>query len=220
VDLTFIEGISAVLAGIIVFCGSVWLLLTMLMGGRLAYFVTASVALGFVLIMGIVWSLPATNPLGPVGKLPEWDPMAIGTDASDLNFAAASQYPGGPWRAVDQQDDAELAKAAELGTAATDLLAAAIEQGRVPDAADDNTPNAETVRLVEQGGTEYGAVRIEPPEGGQAPSVIALLRYDPGNPLGQARMITAGTFLLLVAHLVALARSEKRAQRAREASPA
>ena len=41
-DLTFVEGIAAVASGILIFAGSVWLLLTMVMGARLAYFVSAS----------------------------------------------------------------------------------------------------------------------------------------------------------------------------------
>ncbi len=53
-DLTFVEGIAAAVSGIIIFCGSVWLLLTMIMGARLAYFVSASLFLGFILIKGVV----------------------------------------------------------------------------------------------------------------------------------------------------------------------
>ena len=53
-DLTFVEGVAAVVSGVIVFCGSVWLLLSMVMGPRLAYFISASLTLGFLLIMGVV----------------------------------------------------------------------------------------------------------------------------------------------------------------------
>jgi hypothetical protein len=78
-DLLFIEGVAAVASAVIVFCGSVFLLLAMVVGGRLAYFVTATITLAFLLMMGVVWSI---NPLGPVGSLPEWRPFQIGAEAA------------------------------------------------------------------------------------------------------------------------------------------
>jgi hypothetical protein len=36
------------------------------------------------------------------------------------------------------------------------------------------------------------------------------MEFDPGNPLGKARMITLGTFVLLVLHMFGLARSERK----------
>jgi hypothetical protein len=46
------------------------------------------------------------------------------------------------------------------------------------------------------------------------------MSYDPGNPSRPARTITAGTFLVLVGHLVGLSRAEKRARRDRETQDA
>ena len=71
-DTTFLTGSAAFLSAIIVFCGSVFLLLAFVLGARLAYWVTASVTLSFVFIMGAVWSYG--TPLGPVGQLPKWVP--------------------------------------------------------------------------------------------------------------------------------------------------
>ncbi len=74
-DAIFVEGVAAVLAGIIVFCGSVFFLLSLVVGARLAYFITASVTLAFLSIMGVVWSV---NPLGPLPlSLGRW--IALGT---------------------------------------------------------------------------------------------------------------------------------------------
>ena len=42
-----------------------------------------------------------------------------------------------------------------------------------------------------------------------------VMKYDPGDPLGQARMITAGTFLLFVLHLFGLSRAERKTKRDR-----
>ena len=124
-DMTFVEGIAAVVSAVIVFCGSVWLLLSMVLGPRLAYFVTASVTLGFLLIMGVVWSL---SPLGPVGTTPEWKPLAIGVEGQQLDAGPAEGYPdGGGWREVDTNDEGEITQAAELGSASTEFLEVAID---------------------------------------------------------------------------------------------
>jgi hypothetical protein len=216
VDLTFVEGIAAVVSGIVVFCGSVWLLLTMVMGPRLAYFVAATTTLGFLLIMGVVWSI---NPLGPVGKLPEWDAVAIGEQASDIDFGPAADYPDSPWVEPNQDDQVELTEAAELGTDAIDYLASEIAEQRVrtfTDAAD-AAANSDTVRFLQQGDTQYGAVTLEAVPGAEGGPVITVMRRDPGNPLGPPRTITAGTFLLFAAHLVGLSRAEKKARRLAEA---
>ncbi len=239
-DAVFIEGVAATVASVIVFCGSVFLLLAMIMGARLAYFVTASVTLAFLFIMGLIWSF--TNPLaplGPVGVLPEWETISVVEEGEPLEGPNASAYEGadtegGGWQPVDP-DDAELTTfAGELGSAAQEAATQAMEDGDLPDGVDSNTADTDSIRFLEQDGELYGAVVLaapdtpaegtetdlppgEGPEGG-APDVVALMQRDPGNPLGLARLILLGTTLLLIAHLVGLSMSEKRARRAREAT--
>lgn len=211
-DLLFIEGIAVVAAAILVFLGSVFLLLAMVVGGRLAYFVTASISLAFLVMMGIVWSI---NPLGPVGELPEWRPFQIGADPGQLSFGPAADYPGGPWLSIDTEDVAQAALASELEGAAAEYLEEAIDEGDVDtfeDAAD-GLVNSDQTRLLQEGGTQYGAVTIEPVEEGQGTSTVAILEYDPGNALGPPRMITAGTAVLFALHLFGLSRSERRARK-------
>lgn len=216
-DLTFLTGIGATVASIIVFCGSVWLLLAMVMGGRLAYFVTASVTLAFTLMMGLVWSF---TQLGPVGQLPEWVPRDIAEDASDLGeVPSASAYPEGPWQPVDQEDEAQVTQAAELESGATDALAEALNEDEGLggfESPEDAAANQDATRLLEADGVTYGAVTLEAVEGGETPSdasAVVVMEYDPGNPLGLARLITFGVFVLFVLHLVGLALSERRTRR-------
>jgi|SRR5918999_4520137 hypothetical protein len=210
-DLTFVEGVAAVVSSIIIFCGSVWLLLTMVMGARLAYFVSASLFLGFVLIMGVVWSV---NPLGPLGKAPAWEPVAIGEQASEIDFGPAADFPDDPWRAPDQEDTVELTEAAELGTDAVDYLDGEIQEKKVQSFqnAADAQADSDSIRFLDQGEDLYGAVRLEPLEGKQGTPVITVMRRDFGNPLGPARSITMGTFVLLALHLFGLSRAERKAR--------
>ena len=245
-DTITVEGFAAAISAIIVFCGSVWLLLTMVMGARLAYFITASVTLAFVVMMGVVWSI---NPLGPVGDLPGWRTVSVSEDQAELEGPSASSYPESPWEEFDAEDEAEQELASELESAGTDALGRAIADGDVTafeDAADAIVSEG-SARFVETDGERFGAIQLEPaPEAeeeeaapaeedspvqalevppvpspsptppGELPDedarVYATFRLDPGNPLGQARMITAGSFLLFVLHLFGLGRSERRSR--------
>src|ERR671919_171667 len=222
-DVIFTVGVGAVLSGIIVFVGSVWLLLSMVLGPRLAYFVATSITLAFLLIMAVVWSV---NPLGPVGELPTWNPVAIGEDASQIEFGPASSYPDDPWRVPSEEDTAEQTQKSELETDAGDYFETALTEGDL-DVAAGSTGAASTdeTRFIEQDGDLFGAVTVEvtPPTGGgggatQEPAtVVAVLEYDPGDPLGRARITVAGAFVLLVLHLFGLSRSERRARREADA---
>src|SRR5918996_5240053 len=126
-DEIFVTGLGATIAAVLVFCGSVWLVLTLVLGGRLAYFVTASVTLAFLLMMGAVWSF---TPLGPVGQLPTFDAEAVG-EGGDVDFDAAGSFPDEPWRVPDEDDEAESTQKSEAETAATDAVGEAIEAGDV-----------------------------------------------------------------------------------------
>ena len=217
-DATFVEGVAVVIASVLVFCGSVWLLLTMVLGGRLAYFITATVTLGFVLILGLVWSFTsAASPLGPLGKLPEWDPLAIGEEGAQLEAPQIDSYPESPWTPFDVEDEVEAARASDLESSAGSYVEDAVAAGDLPEAAESSTTaDSDATRLLEEGGTEYGAVTLAPPEGEEGPTLVAVLTYDTGDPLGPARLTTAGTFILFVAHLGGLAWSERRAAESRK----
>lgn len=166
-DTIMVEGVAAVISGIIVFCGSVWLLLTMVLGARLAYFVTASVTLAFMVMMGVVWSI---NPLGPVGALPGWEETGVSEDVSELEGPSAGSYPDSPWQEFDEEDENEQSLASELESAATDALEAAIENGEVDafEQASQAVVSEGSARALESDGVRYGAVVLEPAPAAEA----------------------------------------------------
>lgn len=164
-DALFIEGVAATVSAIIIFCGSVTLLLTMVVGFRLAYLITACITLGFLFIMGLVWAFTnPISPLGPVGTLPSWDDVAISEDQADLEFGAAEQYPKEPWRVPDEEDEAEVTQASELESDALEFLQQAIEEGEVKvfTASSQAIVSEESTRILEQDDAEYGALTFEP----------------------------------------------------------
>jgi hypothetical protein len=215
--LIFIEGIAAFASAIIVFCGSVWLLLMLIMGGKLAYFVTATVTLGVLLIMGLVWS---TSELGPVGEQPSWSAIGIGEQISEIDFAAANSYPDAPWVPVDKDITDEAEVAGELESSAPDELEVAIQEGDVTtvESVTDTIVDSDATRLLEQDGTTYGAVTFIPLTGDEE-LAVAILERDPGNTLGPPRQIAVGILILFLLHLFGLSRIEKRAK-ARTEAPA
>jgi uncharacterized membrane protein len=225
-DLIFIEGVAAVVCGFIVFVGSVWLLLAVIMGARLAYFVTASVCIGFIFIMTLVWSYG--TPLGPVGQMPEWHGVDLQESASELKFGPASEYPdSGGWEAPAAEDQEALTKAAELESAAIDYLAEQIKEKKGGDflAEADATPVEDSARLLTQGEKQYGALQLEasssavtkaeeadPDQAVTSPdaTLVVVMEYDPGNPLKKARTIALGTFVVFALHLFGLSRAERK----------
>ncbi|MFP5297952.1 MAG: hypothetical protein ACLGHL_03065 [Actinomycetota bacterium] len=217
INQTFVTGSAAFISSIIVFVGSVFLLLALIMGARLAYMLTASITLGFVLIMGAVWSIG--EPLGPVGQLPEWHSGDIAEEASTLEFGPAADYPEGDWYVPAEED----ATAGELESAATDVVTAAIDEEQIGGYEDPSTVAvvADSVRFYDQGSDRFGMVSyegLEGTEGEGGPNLFVVMEFDPGNPSGPARMITAGTFILFVGHLIGLSRMEKKAAKRDEAA--
>jgi len=241
VDTAFVTGMSAFIAALLVFVGSAFLLLALVMGARLAYFITASITLAFTLIMAVVWSI---NPLGPLGRAPEWDPIDAQTDASALDFDAASDYPDDPWQEADTEDAIQATQASELESDATDYVSQQISDGQIEGfpAVPQFAVAEDATRLLIQGDSTFGATVIdvlppvEQPELGIPPKserqdetaeetgaetieplgqVAVVAEYDPGNPLGLARQIAVGTAILFVLHLIGLSMSERRVARER-----
>lgn len=217
-DATFIEGAAATIAAIIVFCGSVFLLLAFVMGAKLAYYVTASVTLAFMLIMGLIWATSdPIAPLGPVGELPTWTGVAAAEEGSDLEAPGGSEYPDGAWTPIDTEDPAQVTQGTELQNSAVEYAVAQVEEGNLPEDVTENyLPDAESVRFLDQDGTQFGGVLLEAAQGDEGPPVVAVMEYDPGDPLFDARAITLVTLILLVGHLFLLGRAEKRARAKRE----
>lgn len=163
-DSLFVEGIAATVSAVIVFCGSVWLLLALILGPRLAYFVTASVTLAFLLLMGAVWSIG--EPLGPVGQLESYNAVGAADTPADIQFGPARDFPDGPgWTEPSPDDEALLEIATASETAATDALEEAIGAGEITafENTDQAQVDADSTRILERNGIFYGGVRFETP---------------------------------------------------------
>lgn len=107
-DPTFIKGLLAFITMVVVFVGSAWLLLSMILGVRLGYFVMASCFFGVMILISAIWFVTGLGPkgdtgfLGSLGEETNWRPVAVGpalstvdTDFGRFNFG---DYPRGDWR--------------------------------------------------------------------------------------------------------------------------
>jgi hypothetical protein len=215
-DTAFFTGVAAFISAILIFIGSAFLLLMLIVGAKLAYWITATVTLAFVLVMAVAWSV---NPLGPVGQLPEWDRVDIAAEAASIEeLGAASDYPDEPWKPPNEDDETQTAKAAELESGAIEYFTAALDEGEVEfTAGSTTTAVSDSTRLLTQGEEEYGMTTLEVinPADEKEGEVAVVMKYDPGNPLGLARSIAIGTLVLLVLHLFGLSRVERKIREAR-----
>lgn len=98
-DPLVIKGVLALAAFILVFIGTPWLLLTMVVGPKLGYWVTGSVFFGIMVLLSVIWFGTA---LGPKGPETTWHAGGVGTDLTSLEAFGetydVSDYPGGEWK--------------------------------------------------------------------------------------------------------------------------
>jgi hypothetical protein len=86
-----LRGILAVLVGVVVLMGSVYLLLGTNLGSRLGFLVAISAIFGWCTIMGLTWWIYGT--IGMLGEAPSWEVKEVvyasgSTDDSGLSAAA------------------------------------------------------------------------------------------------------------------------------------
>jgi biotin carboxyl carrier protein len=93
----FAKGVLATIFVTGMLFGMVYLLLSMILGAKLAYFVEGSITFGVISIMSFIWVVSA---LGPVGPATAWQAIGIGPNLSQVSFAGTtyniSDYPQAP----------------------------------------------------------------------------------------------------------------------------
>lgn len=96
------------LIGILVFHGSVYLLVALNLGWRFGYWVTGATMGGLMLFLSVFW---ITNALGPRGEEPLWYPIATAKQAvgsvewSGKTLTEPASYPGGAWKTAEKPTD-------------------------------------------------------------------------------------------------------------------
>jgi len=95
----FTKGVLATICVMGALFGMVYLLMSMVLGPKLAYWVEGCVAFGVLSIMSIIWFISA---LGPTGADTAWQTIAMGPNLTQAKAFGTTynvaDYPGGGWQ--------------------------------------------------------------------------------------------------------------------------
>jgi hypothetical protein len=210
----FTKGIAVTVTAVVLFIGSVYLLLAAIFGLRMGYLVLAVSFFGWMLILSALWAfgVPGTLPdLGPRGTEPHWEVFAAGTGTVESQYPQTAKYPGPPWSPPNETSEASVDS---VRTAVQNYLAQrASEQlrERGEDVALDFTDFAVedfAFTNAADGEDHLGAGRGFYTAGG--PAVTVFVVYDKGNVDIYSWSFLAASALGFAIHLPFLDRAERR----------
>jgi hypothetical protein len=103
---TFWKGVAVTVAGVVLFVGSVYVLLSAIFGLRMGYLVLAVSLFGWMIILSALWVFGATffgagtpRYQGPRGTEAHWQVYAAAAgQATSTRFPETDAYPASPWR--------------------------------------------------------------------------------------------------------------------------
>ena len=148
-----ILGILVVAAGIVLFCGSVYLLLGTNLGARLGFLVAFTGLAGFMVVLSILW-VTTQSPLNTLkGRVPEWEVQQYVSNLDDARNPEA--------RTVTEKDKVDTIEAANVKAEVDERLVTvqrtAVEEPTAEDnkfAKFDEVTEYQTVNTYEVGGSD------------------------------------------------------------------
>jgi hypothetical protein len=148
-----ILGILVVVAGIVLFCGSIYLLLGTNLGARLGFLVAFTGLAGFMVVLSILW-VTTQSPLNTLkGRTPEWEVQQYVSNLDDARNPEA--------RTVTDRDKVDTIEAANVKAEVDERLVTvqptAVEKPTPEDnefAKFDEVTEYQTVNTYEVGGSD------------------------------------------------------------------
>jgi hypothetical protein len=222
---TFWKGIAVTVAAVILFIGSVYVLLSAVFGLRMGYLVMAVSLFGWMIILSGLWVFGATffgagTPVnqGPRGTEPHWRVFAAGTgQVHSEQFPETSSWPNTPWR---EETTGTKSSADTVKTTIQAYMAAQAnaELGSPsPSPGEEQTGfEADPTQFVVQdvwfatasdGTFLSSGVSFFQPGG---PAVLVFLYHDRGNVPAYSWAFFLGSILLFGVHVPFLDRAEKK----------
>lgn len=214
---TLAKGALAVFAAFVLFIGSVYVLLTAILGRWMAYLVIAVCFSGWMLIFSSIWTFgffsqyPNVRYLGPRGAQPAWLPLNAGLTASAQKYSTFASYPNGPWA-----NEPSPGLSASVSSVAGSVQAFLAEQANtelhidplgvyaIPTSAFVVTD----VRFAPDGKTSLAVAKAYYSGGG--PLITVTLYHDSGSVPRYSWMFLIGSLLILGAHIPLLDKAEKK----------
>lgn len=212
------RGVGVVVMGLTVFIGSVYLLLTSVLGRWMGYLVLMVAFSGWMIVLSSLWAFgfysqgPDTPVnLGPRGAEPAWIPLLASTDQTSDRYDAFRAYPEGPWK--EPEPGAQAAEVQSVTGIVTEFLAEqANEELEIPH----TDPAAVTgvdfavdsIRFATTGETQLAVAQAHFLEGG--PLWTVSLYHDEGSVPRYSIMFLAGSVILFLVHLPLLDIAERK----------
>jgi hypothetical protein len=206
-------GWGVLIASLVLFPGTVWLLTGAVFGNRMGYLISATSFFAFMIILSALWTFGAPGTpryLGPKGALPAWVVVTAGERLASPALPIVEQYPDGPWKPAEEAglkvelEPATLAFQAFLAEEATAELEEESIEGEV----------ASSEFQIEQ--LRFARVEDQPVAMAQSfalgggPEVLVFGYKDPGNEPLPSYVSLAVSVIGFAVHLPFLDRAERR----------
>ena len=223
---TMFKGIGVTVMGFILFIGSVYLLLSAILGRWMGYLLVVVTFSVWMTVLSVMWltmffisqGTPSnTHPnTGPQGQLPVWVPLSVGAqNPTDLgakygNFTA---FPGRPWKEATDPTDLQVQAAQSVALAFLAAQANA-SHGIYDQFALDAVTTSQFIvdhiafTTAADGKTQLAVVVAHFASGG--PRTQVAMYFDSGSIQRYGLYFLIVSLLLLVTHLPLLDRAEKR----------
>jgi hypothetical protein len=212
------KGAGVVLMAFTLFVGSVYLLLTAVLGRWMGYLVLMVSFSGWMMILSALWAFgfysqgPDTPVnLGPRGAEPAWIPLLASTGETSARYAEFGSYPDAPWETPKPGQDA--AEVQSLTGIVSDFLAEEANlELEIPEL--DATAvtgvdfAVDSISFADSDGTRIAVARAHFLEGG--PLWTVSLYYDEGSVPKYSYMFLAGSVILFALHLPLLDIAERK----------
>ena len=218
---TMVKGALTVLMAFTVFVGSVYLLLSLVLGRWMGYLVLAVSFFGWMAIMSSIWffgffAQGPTTPTnqGPRGSEPSWVPISGGLDPATARYDTFATYPGQPWRHPANNDNDNASVQSVTSTVGTFLAEQLNQQlGIDPEALNAITGTQFTIENVRFATASDGKTPLAVAEAyfnGGGPTITVTMYHDSGSIPRYSAMILIGSIVLFGLHLPLLDRAEKK----------
>ena len=214
---TLVKGAGVTLMGFILFVGSVYLILTAVLGRWMGYLVLMVAFSGWMILLSAMWAFgfysqgPDTPVnLGPRGAEPSWVPLLASTGETSDRHEAFGSYPGEPWKEPGQSNAAEVQS---LTGIVTDFLADEANAELEIEATDARALTGvdfavDNLRFATVEGNELAVAQAHFLDGG--PLWTVSLEYDEGSVPKYSYMFLAGSVILFAVHLPLLDIAERK----------
>jgi hypothetical protein len=97
---SFAKGVAVYVSAIILFIGSVYVLVAAVFGPRMGYLIIATAWFGWMIILSALWTFGAPGTLrnlGPQGTAPHWQVVAATNGPAHTRFPQTETFPGRAW---------------------------------------------------------------------------------------------------------------------------